>query len=213
MMNEKKILWTKGTILDIENDREYDWILTKGDMILSMGMKDDSPSDYDEIFDLEDKFLMPAFIDAHAHFSANVYSFMQADLADAKNFADIKNIIENFIENNGLDEDEWVTAVNYDHNNLEEKDHPRKDLLDSISKTNPIALHHQSGHMGVFNTPALEKLGIDRDSDQPEGGLIEKVDGVPTGYLEENAFINNIMQAPMPDSKELAESILKTENP
>lgn len=61
-------------------------------------------------------------------------------------------------------------------------------------------IQHKSGHMGVFNTRALEMLGITSETESPAGGLIEKTaDGQPTGYMEETAFVSNLQRIPMPD--------------
>ncbi len=32
-MESYKILWTNGNILDIENDKKYDWIMTDGEVV------------------------------------------------------------------------------------------------------------------------------------------------------------------------------------
>lgn len=46
-----------------------------------------------------------------------------------------------------------------------------------------------------MNSLALQELGITNASVSPEGGLIEKIDGKVTGYLEENAFIENLKKS------------------
>lgn len=42
--------------------------------------------------------------------------------------------------------------------------------------------------MGVFNTMALNQLGVDAQTRSPRADL-EKEDGIPTGYMEERAFL------------------------
>lgn len=133
-----KTLWTNGSILNIASQAEYDWITTRDDHILDLGFKKNQPGpeDFDNMIDLEGATLMPSFIDPHSHFSANVYSFIQADLSECLSFEDIKNTIKKHILENKLGDDEWITATGYDHNFLEEKDHTRKNLLDTISSIN-----------------------------------------------------------------------------
>ncbi|NLA71529.1 MAG: amidohydrolase family protein [Clostridiaceae bacterium] len=206
-----KTLWTNGSILNITNQTDYDWITTNDDLILDLGFKNNQPNSdiFDNVIDLEGATLMPAFIDPHSHFSANVYSFIQADLSECLSFEDIGNTIKNHIVENKLTDDEWITATGYDHNFLEEKDHPRKEVLDAISLTNPIAIHHQSGHFGVFNSAALAYLGIDENTPVPSGGSIETDENGLTGYMEENAFIDSVKRAPMPDMDAIQSSIEK----
>lgn len=208
-----KKLWENGKILSLNKELEYDWILVEDDKIVDLGYKGEEPDTVktENIYDLKSKVLMPSFIDSHSHFSANVYSFIQVDLSKCENFHDIKEEIKKYIQVNKIEKDKWITAIGYDHNNLEEKDHPRKDILDSISSTNPIAIHHQSGHVGTFNSLALDYLGIDENTITPDGGLIERNENGLTGYMEENAFIENVKKAPMPDMNSIQESIKKAE--
>ncbi len=107
-----------------------------------------------------------------------------------------------YIGEKKLPEGQWVTAVNYDHNNLKEERHPKREALDEAAPRNPLILKHQSGHMGVFNTMALNLLGITAETQAPQGGLIEVEEGIPTGYMEETAFVNYQYKVPMPSAEE-----------
>ena len=209
-----KTLWNNGKILKLENEKIYDWILTEDDVILDFGLKKDQTKaeDFDKQVDLEGAILMTSFIDAHSHFSANVFSFTQVDLAEAKNFKDIQDQIKDFIEKNHIEEDTWITGVGYDHNDLEENQHPNKKVLDQVSQTNPIVINHASGHMGVLNSKALDYFNIDKDTKSPEGGHIAKDENGPTGYIEENAFIELVKSAPMPSIDSIKSSVKKAED-
>ena len=48
---------------------------------------------------------------------------------------------------------------------------------------------HQSGHLVVYNSRALEMVGMNAESINPLGGIIEReADGkTPNGVLQENA--------------------------
>ena len=60
-----------------------------------------------------------------------------------------------------------------------------------------MVICHQSGHMGVFNTAALERLGVTAQTPaSPEassGGRTAPL----TGYMEENAFLEFQKRVPM----------------
>ena len=113
------------------------------------------------------------------------------NLSDCNNFEDMIQKLKKYKDENKLKKDEWIVAFGYDHNFLKEKSHPDRYVLDKVSNENPILVAHQSGHMGVANSRALEILNINEQTPNPEGGKIGKDEKTkePTGYLEENAFL------------------------
>ena len=52
---------------------------------------------------------------------------------------------------------------------LEEKRHIKKEEIDEVIKDNPVVISHKSGHGGIFNTKALEKLDITINTKTIEG--------------------------------------------
>jgi predicted amidohydrolase YtcJ len=84
-----------------------------------------------------------------------------------------------------------LSGFGYDDTLLEEKRHPTRDDLDAVSTDVPVYITHVSGHMGVGNSRALELLGIDASSEDPEGGVIARRPGSmePQGRLEETAHM------------------------
>ena len=133
----------------------------------------------------------------HSHFTAVANQFLQADLSGCRSWADIQNRIRDYIRRERVPAGQWVTAQGYDHNQLSERRHPDRACLDAAAPENPVVICHQSGHMGVFNTAALERLGVTRDTPCPAGGVIGQACGVPTGYMEENAFLEFQKRVPM----------------
>ena len=113
-----------------------------------------------------------------------------------------------FKEERKLAPGEWITAFGYDQNNFREKLAPTRAVLDQASTENPILLSHASGHMGVVNTKGLEVLGISAQTPDPDGGKIGRDDqGQPTGYLEENAFIQQGAKVPRPDLADMLDML------
>ena len=112
---------------------------------------------------------------------------------------------------NHIEDGKWILANGYDHNILKENKHITKAKLDEVLPNNPVVIQHKSGHNGVFNSLGLEILNITSKTISPEGGVIEKINGELTGYLEENAFIENIKKVPMPSMKELVKSAKRAE--
>lgn len=162
-------------------------ILIKDKKIFKVGKKDDLlkvASDDVELINLQGKTLIPAFIDAHSHFSGYASSFTQIDLSETTNFDEILEAIERFIKKNNLEPGQWIQGIGYDQNALAEKEHPSKELLYKVAPNNPVIIKHKSGHMGVVNTLGLKDLGIPLDTPDPEGGLYGKKNGEHTDILK-----------------------------
>lgn len=212
----KKIIYNASflTLEDTIIDEDVEAIYIENDKIEKIGKKEEILSLKDnetEVIDANGKTVMPSFIDAHSHFFAVANDLSQINLNECKNFSDIQNKILEYVNNNKINENQWIIANNYDHNNLKEGRNITKEELDEILLGNPIVLKHKSGHSGVVNSRGLEILNISEDTISPEGGRIEKVDGRLTGYLEENAFIENIKKIPMESEEDILKNIIKAQ--
>ena len=213
----EEILYFNGEILTMEEDVYAEAVLVKGGKIAKVGKKEELMnfcSKDTRMINLDGKTLMPSFIDSHSHFTGYANSFLQVSLEDAKNFDDIIKLIKEFIKENNIKPGTWVSGKGYDHNSLEEKMHPSKEILDKVSIDNPIVINHKSGHMGVLNSKALEELGITNDMTNPSGGVIGRVRGTGelNGYLEENAFISCLNKIPMASIEEFSKAIIKAQD-
>ena len=82
----------------------------------------------------------------------------------------------------------------YDDSQLREQRHPTRDELDQVSTTLPVVIVHQSGHLAVMNSKALEIAGYSAATKNPEGGVIRRRKGSqePDGGLEEAAFFASL---------------------
>ena len=88
----------------------------------------------------------------------------------------------------------------YDDSQLKEKRHPTRQELDAVSKDKPVLIVHQSGHIGVANSKALDLFRITTESKDPVGCVIRReADGkTPNGVLEETAWIPLIFTEVLP---------------
>ena len=203
-------LYHNGTILTMEDGKPYvEAVLTEEGRIVGTGscreLKEQAgPGTY--MADLEGNVMLPGFIDPHSHFTACASRTMEADLENAGSFDDIMRIIREYMVSRKVSAGQWVQAANYDHNNLKEGAHPRREMLDVAFPHNPVVLKHQSGHMGVFNTMAMDLMGITDQTEAPQGGVMEKEEGRLTGYMEENAFLSYQGRIPMPSAEDFLEA-------
>ena len=156
-----------------------------------------------EWIDLEGRALLPAFLDPHSHFSGCANACLQGSVADAKSWGEMESQIQAYIRQSGIPAGQWVLLRDLDPELLAERRPPDRAMLDRAAPEHPVVLQHKSGHVGVLNSRALERLGITGDTPDPEGGRIWKEGGQPTGYLEENAWLHALRQIPGPDEARL----------
>ena len=207
-------LYFNGNILTMEEGGSPQAVLTENGRIKAVGDYSllSSISESALRVDLAGKTLLPAFIDAHSHLSACASSFLQVPLEECTSFNEIADRIRQFVETNHIPAGQWITAKGYDHNYLAEGRHPDLPLLDSCAPETPLILQHASGHVGVFNSKALELLGVSHDTPSPAGGLIGRQNGRLTGYMEEKAFFTYSQMAPMPDASALLGAYMKAQD-
>jgi predicted amidohydrolase YtcJ len=148
-----------------------------------------------KLINLQGNTMLPGFVDAHSHLSGVAIQAVSANLLPApdgpvNNIAQLQQTLRTYIaESPVVAEHRVVIGFNYDDSQLEERRHPNRHDLDAVSTELPIMALHQSGHLGVYNSKALEILGINAESINPLGGVIEReADGkTPNGILQENA--------------------------
>ena len=191
-----KTLFYNAKVITMDDDKLAEALSINDDQIVKVGSDEELQAEnYDQKIDMEGKTILPGFIDAHSHLSSYAGTFTQADLEAAKSFSEIKETLLSFAKEANLTSGQWLVANGYDHNRLAEKKHPTKEFLDRIFPDNPVILQHQSGHFGVFNSLALEKLNLQgTDND---------------GYEEENAYIEAIKKVPLSDANTLLRSYQK----
>lgn len=213
-----KNLYYNGTVITMQDEKimaeavlEEDGVIFKTGSYESVRRAAQERGGEVTLHDLKGSTLMPAFIDAHSHFSGMAHSFLQADLSEAVSFEEIGEKLQEFIRRNQIPKGQWVVAGGYDHNQLQEKRHPNKDVLERYVPEHLVVLTHKSGHMGVLNQRAMEHFGIDEKTENLPGGFLEKKEGVPTGYMEENTFLHYLEKVPMPDAEDLLKAYAATQ--
>ncbi|MEG1878534.1 MAG: amidohydrolase [Pseudoflavonifractor sp.] len=196
-----KKLYYNGNLITLEPGPAPEALLSDGGSIAALGSLADLRrlAPHAEPVDLGGKTLLPAFIDAHGHFSSYANATLQVALEGCADFAEIAARLAAFRAETGLPPGAWVVANGYDHNALAEHAHPDLAFLNHSMPENPLIMQHQSGHCGVLNSAALAALGITPETPAPAGGIIGLADGALTGYLEESAYINAIKAVPMAD--------------
>lgn len=189
--------WIGGPILTMDaEDRIAGGIGIEGDRIALVGDEAAVRAWAEDVgapvADLAGRALLPGFIDAHGHFPGEGIFAVHVDL-NSPPIGEVETIDDLVVRlaarAQETPEGEWIVGMGYDDTLLAEGRHPTRTDLDRVSTAHPIALWHVSGHLATSNSLALEAFGYDRDTPDPEGGLIRRdASGEPDGVLEETAM-------------------------
>lgn len=154
--------------------------------------------------DLNEKTLLPGFIDPHSHFGLVANTNGQVNLnpppvGDILSIADMLAALKKYKTEKNIQDGEWLFGWGYDDSQLLDKRHPYRTELDAILPNNPVYLQHTSGHMGVANSLGLKKMNVSSDTPNPPGGNIARFPNSrePNGLLQETAmypFVSNMFQ-------------------
>jgi len=143
-----------------------------------------------ESIDLAGNTVTPGIIDAHNHFAWSVVSNLaqlNIEYPAVTSIVDIREQLRAVVASE--EPGEWVFGWRWDSSKLEEKRDITAADLDDISPDNPVWLVHTSSHYGVANSKAMALAGIDADTADVDGGVIERdADGRPTGILADQAM-------------------------
>jgi predicted amidohydrolase YtcJ len=200
-------IWSGGTVLTM-NDAAMraGAVAEKDGRILAVGSAEDvmaHSGPNTEVIDLAGRTLLPGFVDAHGHvfvgglqaLSANLLASPDGEVTDIPSLQ--QTLREWSVANAAaVEETDLIVGFGYDNAQLAEQRHPTRDELDAVSREVPVVIIHQSGHLAVLNSKALEVVGYDAETANPAGGVIRRRAGSsePDGVLEETAFFEAIVQ-------------------
>lgn len=137
---------------------------------------------------LRGRTLLPGFHDCHCHMLGVGLALAQIDVSPA--LAGDIPALEARLREQSPPGDGWILGSGYDQNRMAERRHPTRFDLDRVSADRPVAITHTSGHAIAANSAALRLARIDRNTADPQGGVIERdrATGEATGVLFENAL-------------------------
>lgn len=189
-------LYFGGPIVTLEEPQYAQALVERGGRIAYVGNREEAErlaGPGARRVDLEGRALLPAFVDPHSHLLACAYARLQVPLGECAGWGEIADRLSRHVQERGIQPGEWVKGTGYDQNALAEGAAPDRFCLDRACPHNPVVIQHASGHAGVFNTLALERLGaLDGDC-----GLERDGQGELTGRGEENPFLDLLGRIPM----------------
>jgi predicted amidohydrolase YtcJ len=175
------------------NDPKQPWaaaMAVRDEKILCVGtitqiMLECGGAEGEDVVQLNDRFVMPGFNDAHVHVGGAARDKLNLALNGAASMAEIQKLVKEAAATHKPGE--WILGSGWDQTRWADQKFPGRLQLDEAAPQNPVYLEHVSGHIAVVNSLALRHAEITKDTPDPPGGQIERfADGEPTGLLKED---------------------------
>ena len=194
-------------------------VAVKENKIVATGSNEDIKrlaSKQTQVLDLKGATMLPGINDAHCHLNGFGLERppMLVDLAYPliKSLADMRAATA--AKATEVGPGKWISGWGWDRGFLAEfkgkpQTWPTRFDIDPVSPNNPVVYIEFSGHVCLVNSKALEMAKIDKNTPNPDNGIIQKDEsGEPTGILFEMATALVRRLIPPPTEAERKRGIL-----
>jgi len=190
------LVLTGGNVVTVDPTRPRARALAMtGDRITAVGSEAEIArhiGDATTVVELDGHTAVPGLIEGHGHYTSFGESLLMLDLRDAQSFADIVEQVAEAADTTPAGE--WIVGRGWHQDKWQRREPvlveglPVHDALSAETPDHPVMLIHTSGH-GVFvNARALELVGIDPGTADPDGGeIVRDAEGRATGMMREAA--------------------------
>ena len=210
---DKKVIFGGSIITMNDNQPTVQAVGIEGEKICAVGSLGEvriTMGENCDLIDLNNKALLPGFIDSHLHPIAFLFFLFNLDLKNVESLKELNELLKNSVKNKPTDE--LLIGLSLKEENFKdpkERTLPTRWILDDACPNHPVFLLRYDGHIGIANTKALELAGITKETKAPKGGEIRKNEkGELTGILSELAtsLILSMITAP---SREIIDNAAK----
>lgn len=136
------------------------------------------------IDNLDGRYVLPGFVDAHIHWRGTSESRLEIELYDLKSSAEAVARVAERVKT--TPKGEWISGYGWSQGTWDDPSFPTAKDLDAVAPDHPVVLRARSGHATWVNSLAMRIAGIDASTADPVGGqLTRDAQGNPTGILLE----------------------------
>jgi predicted amidohydrolase YtcJ len=184
------IVFTHGFIYTVDSlNTNTEAVAIKDKLIIFVGDNDGVQNyidDNTEVIDLNGKMLIPGFIDSHCHVISSYRYFYELNLYDLKSAKEIQTAIKKYLTEHP--DAKYIKGRGWSDTDFPGRG-PDKNIIDDLVKDIPISFSSDGGHSKWVNSKTLELAGINKNTKNPAGGIIEREPNTdePNGTLRENA--------------------------
>ncbi|MDQ2843710.1 MAG: amidohydrolase [Acidobacteriota bacterium] len=191
-------IWTENP-----QQKEAEAVAVSGDRIVAVGSSAEVlklKQAGTEAIDLEGRRMLPGFNDAHVHFYYGGANLTGPQLRYSKSQQEFRSTLAEYVKQQPTGR--WIQGGLWDHENWTPAVLPERQLIDPVTKSNPVFIGRLDGHMALANSVALKLAGVDRNTkDVPGGVIVRDARGDPTGILKDAAqgLVEKVIPPPSAD--------------
>jgi hypothetical protein len=190
----------------------------KGEMIRFSGMTIDNDGKVKQLFqhgekpasrpdsriDGKGRTLIPGMIDSHAHISFLGVQALQLDLTETKSLEEAQTKLAAYAA--AHPDLPWILGWGWNEDKWKLGRYPNAADIDKIVPDRPVLLFRIDGHARLVNSTAMKAAGVDANTPSPKDGVIERIDGKPSGLLIDAAtdLIDKVIPPTTPQGQEAA---------
>lgn len=154
--------------------------------------------------DLKGDAVLPGLQDLHVHPIFGGLAESRCKIAQGLDLAAIQKALRGCAAR--TPKGAWINGGQWDASAIGRI--PTRAMLDAVVADRPVLLSDTSGHSAWVNSMALQLAGLNKDSKDPAGGIIERdASGEPTGVLREMAIDLVRSRVPPPSLAEVEKAL------
>lgn len=215
MNNYFDMVLMNGKLISCDSqNRTYDAMGVCNDKIVFLGSNDEIEKGINsetKVIDLKGKMVVPGFIDAHNHMVSYGINLMNVNASSPPNETVEEILVKIGEKAKEVPEGQWIRAWGYDDLKLKDKEQLDRWKLDSVAPNHPVMVMRQCLHTCVLNSMGLKIANINKETNDPVGGKIERNpgNGELTGVFRETAV--DLIKKVVPEytKEELREALKK----
>lgn len=158
--------------------------------------------------DMAGKVILPGLTDSHMHLKHYSLGLQNVNCETETVEECLRRVAE---KTKTTPKGAWIQGWGWNHN-VWNKGYGNAQQLDQVAPDHPVYLSAKSGHAGWVNSQAMKIAGLNADTPDPEGGVIQRdTNNSPTGILFETAEQLITSHIPQPTQEALVNAVLNAQ--